>query len=531
MRKMSRDQWLILCLHNVVSGKARTPYDISLNDFRQLLKAIDAESQLAVTVSVGYIDQVGMESKLLFRKTDELSPGQKQWMALARSMTTSTSGTPASRSERYPLKKRRWRRAKFAVERHLRKSPTIYTALRFAWRTSVYLMFRSRMRLTDFLRNDISELDIDKTLWLPPEKIVYCSLFEFDIRKSKGAVMDGDWDCLEKRFDELDIYVAFRQVFIEGRNWIDTVFYQRTLDALKKGERPWGCVDENDLIQRCKGHERLFHRIKNEGYRTQRELIQSQKLPDLFAMDDEVTVSVGRYGDFLFSNSAHRLAIAKILGVKQIPVKIAVRHKEWIDCVTELQYYAKSQGGKLYQPATHPDLASIPTFHNCEDRFLMIKENISVKGGRLLDIGANLGYFCHRFEDEGFECYAVEESPKELYFLQKLRRAENKKFTIVAENIYSWSQVGLIDFDVVLALNVFHHALKTKQSFEKLVALLQNLRMRELFFEPPKENETKGFYRDYSPDEFVTFIMHTSKFKTVEAIGNAADGRTVYKLT
>lgn len=108
---------------------------------------------------------------------------------------------------------------------------------------------------------------------------------------------------------------------------------------------------------------------------------------------------------------------------------------------------------------------------------------MAVRKGRLLDIGANLGYFCHRFEDEGFECYAVENSPTELFLLKRLQRAENKKFQIVGESIFNWSQVNQIHFDVVLALNVFHHAIKTKVSYHKLISLLQNLRMTELFFE------------------------------------------------
>lgn len=392
------------------------------------------------------------------------------------------------------------------------------------------------MRLVTVFTKHDKVFDLDKTLFLPPAKIVYSALSEFDFQHFKGVVLSGDWDRLEKRFEETDVYVALKEVLIEGKGWKKTIYFQRLLDAVKKGEPPYFCVDENDINQRCRNLEALFYAIKDHGYKTQRELIKSRKFADHLAIDDEVTVSVGRYGDFLFSDGVHRLAIAKILGIPQIPVKIAVRHTEWMKFASELLQYAKAQGGRLYQPAAHPDLADIPAFHNCEDRFLMIKENISVRKGQLLDIGANLGYFCHAFENEGFECYAVEEAPEELYFLRKLRRAGNRKFAVVAENVYDWSQFRLIHFDVVLALNVFHHALRTEQSYYKLVDLLHNSHMGELFIELPTQEEMEGahfrdFYKKYTPREFLNFMIEASRLKKAELIGKAGDGREIYKLS
>jgi hypothetical protein len=54
--------------------------------------------------------------------------------------------------------------------------------------------------------------------------------------------------------------------------------------------------------------------------------------------------------------------------------------------------------------------------------------------------------------------------------------------------------------------------------------------MRELFFEPASKEEMEGAYRDYSPSEFVDFIIHVSRLKRAELIGEAADGRNVYRL-
>ena len=392
----------------------------------------------------------------------------------------------------------------------------------------------SRTRLRILRNKSLRALDLDKTVWLSPARIVYCSLREFDTRDFRGAVIGGDWDRLKKRFEDLDVYVALKQVMTEGRKWQDTVYYQRIVRALKDGKFLWGCRSEGDLQNQCMGLENLFQTIKTKGYKSQQELLRASRLRTRLETDDEVTISIGRDGDLLFSNSAHRLSIAKLLRIQQIPVKIAVRHKKWMLFREELLQFARDQrSGTLYQPLTHPDLIDIPASRYSEDRFIMIGESMQAKKGRLLDLGANLGYFCHKFEDEGFECQAVENAPRELYFLGKLRRAENKRFRIIDKSIYEWPEAGKIYFDVVLALSIFHHALKTKESYHQLISLLRSLRVGEIFFEPPRENEPQmaSAFRNFPPSEFVKFIMRLSGLDRAQLIGRTSDGRDLYRLS
>jgi hypothetical protein len=389
------------------------------------------------------------------------------------------------------------------------------------WTTGKWLMLSYKGRIaTPLAKKMIKAIDVDKTLWLSPRKIVYRCSVDFGIYDFKGAVIGGDWDRLGGKFDDLDVYVAFKEVFMEGKSWPQTVFYQRIQGSLKTGEFWYGCVDQNAIQCRCEELEDLFWAIKSEGYKSQRELRS-------LATDDEVTISIGRDGDLLFSSGAHRLAIAKLLGIERIPVKVAVRHPGWMTFVANLL----NCSGR-FDCATHPDLRDLPALHSCEEKFMMIKHSMTAKGGRLLDLRPNLGYFCHRFEDEGFECYAVEDSKERLYFLERLRNAENKKFKIVPMAIYEWPQVDKMRFDIVLALNVFHHALKTRYSYSQLANLLHRLNARELFFETPNESDPQltDAYRKYTPSEFVQFIMRNSKFKKAEVIGKTADDTTIYRL-
>ena len=439
---------------------------------------------------------------------------------------------PNYRSESYKAKKFFWMRFRVLVRLQLKAFPVLEALVVRVYRAGRLLSYRCKWRVSAAMNASTKDIDVDKTYWVSPERISYCSLREFGVRDFKGHVVAGDWDLLEKSFDDLDVYIALKQVCLQGKDWFGTAFYQRTLDKLGKGQVLYNCTVKDDLIRRCKELERLFQKIRQEGYRTQQELLQEQQIDDKMQAEEEVTISIGRSGDLLFSDGAHRLAVAKLLGIPSIPVKVAVRHPQWIEFRKELSLYAHGEGGHTYQPATHPDLSDIPAFHDCDDRFSMMKRNLSVKRGNLLDIGANLGYFCHRFEDEEFDCYAVEVSELPLYFLRRLKRAEDKRFVVIAESVLDCRMIVDTPFNIVLALNIFHHFLKTKESYEKFLCLLGHLQTDVLFFEPhlPDELGMQEGYRNYSPSDFVDFLLSNTTLTKAAIIGTAEDGRSLYRL-
>jgi len=378
-----------------------------------------------------------------------------------------------------------------------------------------------------------NDFDVDKLYWVNPKKIQYASLKEFDLFLYKGNIIGGNWDLLEKSFEELDVYIAFKERFIEGKKWETTVFYKRMLKEINQGKYLWGCKNQYDFNTRLKKLEELFETIKKNGYKSQQEL--QSKSPNPKILDDEIAVNIGRHGDLLFNNGAHRLCIAKLLGIPKIPIKITVRHPQWIELRKQILLYAKDQQtGKIYQPITHIDLQDVLAFHETEiSRFDIIKKNLTTTDGHLLDIGAHWGYFCHRFEELGFDCYAVENDHFNLYFLEKLRRAENKTFTIIPKSIFDYKELEHIDYNVVLALNIFHHFLKTEESYHNLIGLLHKLKVKEMFFEPPNPEEFKNMkvYKNYSEDEFVQFILKNSTLKKAQIIEIVQDGRKIFKLS
>lgn len=347
----------------------------------------------------------------------------------------------------------------------------------------------------------------------------------FDSKTMRGKVLDGDWDITNFRFTDLDSYKALQKRIKENVAWQDTKFYKGTLRQIESGQFVWGCKNKDDLDKRIKFLDSLSHSIKNKGYRLNREVY------DINAEHDEIDVNIGRDGKYLFQNGRHRLAIAKILGIKYVPVRIFVRHKKWQEFRKFVVSYAQKKGAKLYQPIVHPDFV-IPFHHNCQDRLEAILSHLGKKRGVMLDLGANLGFFCHKFEDLGYRCYAIENSRVAFQILEKIKMAENKKFKAINKSIFEVEFIKKMEFDVALALNIFHHFLKRKRTFFQLKDFLKNLKTEEMFFQPHRhqEDQMKEAYVNYTETEFVEFILRHTSLNNYKNIYTASDGRHIFKL-
>ena len=214
-------------------------------------------------------------------------------------------------------------------------------------------------------------------IWINPEDIQYRTSRYFHIIEDKGKVIGGDWDKLESRFDKYDFYQATMQRFMHGIAWEETEFYHRVLRGEEYGN--W-----EQVKRRCRLWDNTYNSMKKNGYIAKK-------------CQDHIAVNIGRHGDLLHNNGAHRLAIAKILKLPLIPVEITVRHKKWEAFRQEIAGYAD----KVYSPLLHPDLVHFPSVHGHE-RWIMIEKSLDTRLKSVLDIGSHWGYFCHRFEELGY---------------------------------------------------------------------------------------------------------------------------------
>ena len=195
-------------------------------------------------------------------------------------------------------------------------------------------------------------------LWISPSEIQ-----QYPASKPKtrmlfpSSVVDGDWDLNLNWFANGIVFRSFRERFILKKCWSETPYYQFVLDQIEKNGQYKGYTDYRDVDSRCKELDRLFFQISTGGYLSQQELDNNKQetlhrhlhLPSEMR---EVTVDVSRRGKMLWRGGAHRLAIAKLLDIDEIPVRIDVRHESW----QELRDRVYNGGSVETNLADHPDL-------------------------------------------------------------------------------------------------------------------------------------------------------------------------------
>lgn len=398
----------------------------------------------------------------------------------------------------------------------------------------IFLVEKQIRLLREWLK--FGKLYFKNTYWIDTEKIQYLSELKSKKWRDIYRIIGGDWDKCNRRFEDLILYQAFKQKFIEGKKWEDTEYYRTGLENILKGLDKWGYNDKGDLDRRIKFIEDLFYKIKTKGFKSKRELISTKNWIsrlDIHKLLDNIAVDIGRNGQLLIRHGKNRLSIAKVLNISEIPVTIIARHKEWMYFRRNLRKYFKVyQNRKKVQILKHPDLQNIP-YKQGENFFDIIRKNISIFKGTLLEMEAQLGFFSIKFEDDGFECYAQESNPVYLKLLKKLKTAENKKFNIIAESIYDYIKAHKVDFDIIIAINFLNNYLKNKENFHDLINFFKNVKVKEFFIEIPNQKKVRKAkaFRNYDTNRLIDIIIENSCLNKATLLSKTNYKSYVYKLT
>lgn len=230
------------------------------------------------------------------------------------------------RGERYDKRNWKWQKVTLHINSVIEKSPHFQYVIMRIW--GKFKTIKNNRKYVEKSGDLSGEIDIDNVFWINPKKIKYSSIKEFPVPKYSGKKIEGDWDKLEKPFNRLYVFTAFKERFVDEKEWNETEYYNKILNSIEHGTYWWGCKNKSGLDQRFRFLDSLFLEIKERGYRSQRKLLYENKNNNLTRIKDEITVNIGRDGDLLFNNGAHRLSMVKILGIEKIPIRIVVIHPE-----------------------------------------------------------------------------------------------------------------------------------------------------------------------------------------------------------
>lgn len=150
-----------------------------------------------------------------------------------------------------------------------------------------------------------------------------------------GLVEGGDWDRSRTRFWDLPIPASISDHYRDGVPWEETPLRERFGDFVQKPNCGWGHDSVESFETRVEQIEQLVEQIRADGYRSKRELSRDVRIESNDPVPpilDEVTVDVARDGTLRYRDfGQHRLAIAKLLDLPEIPVLVGSLHEEFVD--------------------------------------------------------------------------------------------------------------------------------------------------------------------------------------------------------
>ncbi len=194
----------------------------------------------------------------------------------------------------------------------------------------------------------------DEIIYVDPEKIskdCYMCVkkrrgYKYHIDKSESIILDGEWDREMRGFQEMGIekyeklHQALDRHFNEDLDWQSTELYNYLMENEVSDER------YHNARQRFEEIDNLYNSMKIDGYKRQEWM-------------NEIAVGIGRDGRICrIYDGTHRLRIAKILDVSEVPVRVAVRHKKW----QKIRYELSKDDEREYQKETlsdHPDIQKL----------------------------------------------------------------------------------------------------------------------------------------------------------------------------
>ena len=168
---------------------------------------------------------------------------------------------------------------------------------------------------------DYNQFDLNK---LHPHAGVNRGVFDED-PNGNVKINPTDWDLKPGViFTKLLEFIALKDHYTGKKNWKKSKFAERNVNYIKSNNSVRGFINHKDyLIKREKQIDNLFNSIIRKGiYST--DAYKSKKIDvEQGSHNDNITVVLTKNNQLYFNNRGHhRLSIAKILKLKEIPIKI-----------------------------------------------------------------------------------------------------------------------------------------------------------------------------------------------------------------
>lgn len=165
--------------------------------------------------------------------------------------------------------------------------------------------------------------------WVDPKEILMgrCKVDKYCTQHLKDKfIQDGEWDQdLVNPLEHSIVRTAFN-VSNSKTDWKISGEYLRMKNLLDSYGYFDNCNSMSDIEKRYNDLDKMLAEVKSEGRIRCRKNLRRFNFRELGGME----VAVGRNGEIIkIGDGQHRLGIALALGVKKVPVSVALVHKEY----------------------------------------------------------------------------------------------------------------------------------------------------------------------------------------------------------
>jgi hypothetical protein len=157
-------------------------------------------------------------------------------------------------------------------------------------------------------------------------------------KRQLGVVFSGFWDLGKYSVKKNIFYIDFKNYLLHGTPWENSLHYKlyfeyQNFKANKNLD--WSHYKAKKIDK----YIDIYNEIIKSGYKSQAEFQRPSS--------NEIQVGITRNGQIRFIDGRHRLAIAQILKLDEIPVIINLVHKKYYNKLLKLRLKMKSHHSLL----------------------------------------------------------------------------------------------------------------------------------------------------------------------------------------
>lgn len=188
---------------------------------------------------------------------------------------------------------------------------------------------------------------------------------QFGRRVPYFGIVNGDWYERTTPLAESGTYQMLVAHFGDGVPWEETQYFDHVREKLERGEHHDRLDSSTQSVAEFRNYlsflDDLYQTIRDNGYRRQTELESDDDFCDRNKKPflNEIQVCVGPDGEIFHKTGGHRLAIAKVLELDEIPVRTRVRHLEWQLVRDSLVDLERTDSKLVRRYRSHPEVQDL----------------------------------------------------------------------------------------------------------------------------------------------------------------------------